>query len=228
MSAGDIDYGTAIANISPPSKPRPYQSPRREAQARRTRQRIVAAATTTFLAHGYAAATIRAIATEAGVSVPTVELLFGTKARLLKATIDVAIAGDDEPVPMLERSWARTANRAATVDELLEVAADVIGPAQVRSSGLVLAVFEGAPSDPELGALAEQMITQRATTAAWLVDAMAQKAPRREGCTRKEAIDTVWLLMDPVVFVRLTRLRRWTVPRYQRWLAGSIRRLLIV
>jgi AcrR family transcriptional regulator len=186
----------------------------------------VAAATSVFLARGYAGATFRAIASEAGVSVPTVELLFGTKSRLLKAAIDVAIAGDHEPVPMLDRAWARAATQAPTVDELLEVAAGVIGPAQIRSAGLVLAVFEGAPTDPDLAALSAQMVAQRAKTAAWLVDAMARKAPLREGCTRKEAIDTVWLLMDPAVFDRLTRHRRWTVPRYQRWFAGSVRRLL--
>jgi AcrR family transcriptional regulator len=38
---------------------------------------------------------MRAIATEAQVSLPTVELLFGTKTQLLRAAIDVAIAGDD-------------------------------------------------------------------------------------------------------------------------------------
>ena len=57
-----------------------------------------------FVAGGYAGATIRAIAAEAGVSVPTVELLFATKARLLKAAIDVAIAGDDEAGAGLDRS----------------------------------------------------------------------------------------------------------------------------
>lgn len=53
---------------------------------------------------------MRAVAADAGVALPTVELVFGTKAKLLKAVVDVAIAGDDEPVPMLDReyqwSWA--------------------------------------------------------------------------------------------------------------------------
>ena len=57
---------------------------------------------------------MRAIAAAAGVAVPTVELGFGTKARLLKAAIDVAIAGDDEPVPVLDRAWADTARNART------------------------------------------------------------------------------------------------------------------
>src|ERR1700734_2931536 len=89
--------------------PRGYRSPRREMQARRARARIIAAATQRFLAHGYAGTTMRAVAQDAGVSLPTVELAFRTKARLLKAVIDVAIAGDDEQVTMLDRQWAARA-----------------------------------------------------------------------------------------------------------------------
>jgi AcrR family transcriptional regulator len=206
---------------------RAYRSAHREAQARRTRQRVLRAAAAVFLGRGYAGATMRAIATEAAVSVPTVESLFGTKARVLKAAIDVAIAGDDEQVPVLDRSWADAALGAETVEELLWIAAGVLGSAQVRSAGLVLALLEASPGDAELAELSGQMLAQRATTAAWLVDALARKAPLRAGCTREEAIDTVWVLMDPAVFDRLTRQRHWTLERYQRWFAGSVRRLLI-
>ena len=98
------------AELATGSRPtRRYRSPRREQQARRTRARIIAAAADRFLARGYAATTMRAVAADAGVALPTVELVFGTKARLLKAVIDTAIAGDDEPVPMLARSWATRA-----------------------------------------------------------------------------------------------------------------------
>lgn len=206
---------------------RAYRSAHREDQARRTRRRVLRAATAVFLGRGYAGATMRAIASEAAVSVPTVESLFGTKARVLKGAIDVAIAGDDEPVPVLDRSWAGAALEARTVEELLSIVAGVIGPAQVRSAGLVLALLEASPGDADLAELSGQMMTQRATTAAWLVDALALKAPLRAGCTREEAIDTVWLLMDPAVFDRLTRQRHWTLERYQDWFAGSVRRLLI-
>lgn len=53
---------------------------------------------------GYSATAMRVVAASVGVAVPTVELLFGTKPRLLKAAIDVTIAGDDEPVGVLDRS----------------------------------------------------------------------------------------------------------------------------
>src|ERR1700733_3375526 len=88
---------------------RGYRSPHREQQARCTRARIITAAARLFLDRGYAGTTMRAVAADAGVALPTVELAVGTKARLLKAVIDTAIAGDVEPVPMLAREWAEQA-----------------------------------------------------------------------------------------------------------------------
>jgi AcrR family transcriptional regulator len=206
---------------------RTYRSSRREAGARRTRRRILEAAGSAFVVGGYAGATIRAIAAEAGVSVPTVELLFGTKARLLKAAIDVAIAGDDEPVPVLDRSWTNSAIASGSTDEFLSIVARVIGAAQARSAGLVLAVFEGSSTDPELAELTEQMIQQRTITAGWIVDGLAGKAELREELTRQDAVDTMWLLMEPAVFDRLVRHRHWTVDQYQDWFAHTARRLLV-
>jgi AcrR family transcriptional regulator len=207
--------------------PRAYRSSGREAQARATRQRVLAGATAVFLDRGYAGTTMRAIATEAGVSVPTVEGLFGTKARVLKAAIDVAIAGDDEPVPMLGRGWAAAAAEAGTPDELLSIVAGVIAPAQARSAGLVLAVFEGSSTDADLAELLAQRVAERLRTAEWLVDALTGTAALREGSSRQEAVDALWVLMDPAVFDRLTRQRGWTVERYEGWFARSVRRLLI-
>ena len=206
---------------------RSYRSSRREAEAQRTRRRILDAAGAAFVEGGYAGATMRAIAAEAGVSVPTVELLFGTKARLLKAAIDVAIAGDDEAVPMLDRSWTSAAVAAEGADEFLLVVARVIGAAQARSAGLVLAAFEGSSKDPELAELTAQMIRQRAITAGWIVDHLAGTADLSDELTRQEAVDTMWLLMEPAVFDRLVRHRHWTVDRYQDWFARTARRLLV-
>jgi hypothetical protein len=145
----------------------------------------------------------------------------------LKAAIDVAIAGDDEPAAVLDRSWAALARRATSAGELLAIVAGVIAPAQARSAGLVLAVFEGAATDVALAELSEQLIAQRAKTAGWIVDRLAAVAPRRAGCSRQEAVDTMWMVMDPAVFDRLTRQRHWTVEQYQRWFAGSAARLLV-
>lgn len=188
---------------------------------------MIEAATSVFVAQGYAGTTMRAVAAAAGVSVPTVELLFGTKARLLKDAIDVAIAGDDEPVPVLERDWTVAALNAGSGEEFLDVVAGVIGSAQARSAGLVLAVFEGSAADSGLAEVAEQMIEQREVTAGWVVDELTAQAALPAGLGRQDAIATVWILMDPALFDRLVRHRGWTVERYQDWFARSARRLLI-
>jgi AcrR family transcriptional regulator len=212
---------------TPPRTRRSYRSPRREARARATRLRVLQAATSLFDEHGYAGTTIRSVAERAGVSVPTVEALFGTKGRLLKAAIDVAIAGDDEPVPMLARDWAAAAAGAADPGSFLSILAGEIAPAQSRSSGLVLSVFEGAGSDPELAGLAAQMAAQRVTMATWAVARLSALGALRADVGEDEAADTVFAIMEPAVFDRLTRQRGWTLARYQDWIARSLRRLLV-
>jgi AcrR family transcriptional regulator len=205
--------------------PRTYRSDRRAAQARETRRRVLAAATARFQRQGYAATTIRAVAADADVSVQTIESAFGSKPSLLKACIDVAIAGDDEPVPVLQREWTARAEAATGPAELLAVVAGVIGPAQERSAGLVLAVFEGAASDDELDRLADELVRQRRGTATWIVRALRRTSPFR--ASEREAVDTLWTLMDPAVHVRLVRRLGWSVARYQRWFASSAEHLLV-
>jgi AcrR family transcriptional regulator len=75
----------------------------RAAQARATRRAIVDAAARLFTERGFGATTIDAIAEAAGVSRKTVFTSVGGKTEALKLAIDWAIAGDDEPVPILER-----------------------------------------------------------------------------------------------------------------------------
>jgi AcrR family transcriptional regulator len=205
---------------------RSYRSTVREEQARRTRRRVLDAAREAFVARGYAGTTVPAIAAAAGVSVATVELLFGTKAAVLKAAIDVAIVGDDEPVPVLERSWTEVARRAPGAAEFLGVVVGVLAPAQERSAGLVLAALEGSATDADLAALSDQLVSQRETTARWIVDTLAARAPLRPELSHQQAVETVWLLMDPAVFVRLTRHRQWSLERYQDWIVRSARNLL--
>jgi AcrR family transcriptional regulator len=197
------------------------------ARAGATRKRVLRAAATLFVERGYAGTTIGSVATEAKVSVPTVETLVGTKARLLKATIDVAIAGDDEPVPVLDRDWATTAIDATDVETFLSIVASVLAPAQGRSSGLVLSVFEGAGSDPELAVLAVQMSAQRATMASWVVGRLTALGALHSEISEDEAADTVFALMEPALFDRLTRQRGWTLARYEHWVARSLRCLLV-
>ena len=206
---------------------RGYVSGTRTEQAQRTRSRVIDAATRLFVQQGYATTTMRAIAAEAGVSVPTVELLFGTKTQLLHVVIDVAIAGDDEPVPVLSRAWVAEAQSVRDLADFLFVVAQVVSEAQARSAGVILVAYEAASSDPDIQLLILDRESQRERTAAWIVDSVRERADLRPGLDRAGAIDTVWMLMDPVIFNRLTRHRGWSPDRYASWFADSVARLLV-
>jgi AcrR family transcriptional regulator len=217
------------AGATPPTPKygrRKYRSPLRQAQAGRTRAKILETATQAFRAHGYAGTTVSAVAEAAGVSVAAVELAFPTKSDLLKAAIDVAIAGDDAPVPVLERPWAASARATPDATAFVEAIATILVPAAERSDALVLTALEGARGDDRLVPLAEQLRAQRAVTAAWIIDGLTAKTPLRAGLDRSEAVDIVWLLMDPAVYDRLTAARHWSPDRFGRFFADGLLRLL--
>jgi AcrR family transcriptional regulator len=204
---------------------RPYHSARRQQQAHQTRARICAAAARQFLAAGYPGTTMKAVAAAAGVSVPTVEAAFGTKAGLLKAVIDVATAGDDSPVAMLDRAWAARAGAAPDPEGFLAEFAAALTASAERAAGLILAAQDAAQHDSEIGTVAAQMAAQREVMAAWLVDGLQRRSALR--VDRAEAVDTVWLLMDPAVYTRLTGARGWPPARFRAWFAGAVLRLLV-
>jgi AcrR family transcriptional regulator len=200
----------------------------RERRARQTREQILAAAGAEFRRSGYAATTIRTIAATAGVSVPTVELVFGTKPQLLRAAISFAIRGDADPLPMLERDWTRRAQATPSVADFLAIVAEVLTESAQRAAGLVVAAFEAARADQSTRQLADALRAQRAETADWIVDGLIARAVLRPEISRSQAIDTVWLLMDPQAFCGLTRDRGWTPQQYERWFTDSVCRLLLV
>lgn len=74
--------------------PRRYDSPLRQAQARRTQETVLDAAQHHFATTGYAV-TIGAIADEAGVSVDTIYKTFGGKPGLVRAATNEALKGRD-------------------------------------------------------------------------------------------------------------------------------------
>ena len=168
---------------------------------------------------------MRAVAADAGVALPTVELAFGTKARLLKAAIDTATAGDDEPVPMLDRDWAaRALATTAPADFVAECARAVVDTA-ARAAGLALVALEAARIDDDIAVIAANLLAQRQVMATWLVDGLARRSPLR--ADEETAIDTVWALMDPALYRRLTHDRHWTPARFETWFADAVLRLLV-
>ena len=78
-----------------------------------------------------------------------------------------------------------------------------------------------------MSTLADQLRSQRAETAAWIVDELIRRASLRDRITREQAIDTIWLLMDPHGFIALTKDRGWDAEQFEAWFVDSVHRLLL-
>lgn len=206
-------------------KARTYHAPAREAQARETRARILGAAYELFVGRGYAA-TIGQIARAAGVSRATVELAFGTKAALLDAVVDVALAGDDEPVPLLARDWAHELDERP-VDGFLDGAAAAFAAGAGRIAPLLRALDEGGPRDPRLAELSARLGRQRIVMAEWVVSAVVSRGALAADLSHSDAVETVLVLIDPMLHRRLLVERRRSADQLAAWLSRSFRRLLL-
>ncbi len=217
-----------MAPTHPVGNPRrPYRSTVRAESATRTRGAILAAAQELFVARGYAATSLRAIARAAGVSVPTIEQTFGTKAKLLKTVVDVARAGDDEPIPMLEREPARVAQTRVDVADFLTIVTKEIGVVSDRVSGIFAVVEQAATSDDQIARLAQDLDAQRRVVATWIVNGLRRRGRLRRGLSVEHAIDTIWLLLDPTVHRRLRRDRHWSTAAFTLWLRDAITHLTL-
>ncbi|HET6745216.1 MAG TPA: hypothetical protein VFH90_05115 [Candidatus Limnocylindria bacterium] len=142
---------------------------------------------------------------------------------MLKAVIDVVTAGDDLPVAVLQREAARAAE--ATTDPVTFLA--IVARAVATVADILVVVDQGAAVDEEISAVAAQLDEQRTVIATWIVENLTRRAALQPGLTERTAIDTVWLLLDPVVFRRLTRDPHWSTDDFQTWFTTSLRLVLL-
>jgi AcrR family transcriptional regulator len=206
---------------------KPYTSTLRAAQARATRRTIVGAAARLFTERGYGATTVDAIAEAAGVSRKTVFTSVGGKTEALKLALDWAIAGDDEPVPMLERPHIKAAMQEPNARRMLASYARHVRQTSARTAPLHQVVQAAAGLDADIRALADDGRAQRIRGMRAIAQVLADRGALKPDLTPSEAADTLWLLNDPGVYHRLVIEQKWSPDRYERWLADALISLLI-
>jgi AcrR family transcriptional regulator len=206
---------------------KPYRSELRAAQARATRRAIVAAAAQLFVDRGYGSTTVDAIAETAGVSRKTVFTSVGGKIEALKLAIDWAIAGDDEPVSMLERPQVRASRTEPDARRILTGYARIVRGVSERIAPLHAVLQAAAGLDPDIRALAEEGRAQRVRGMRVLAQVIADRGALKPGLTVPEAADVLWLFNDPGVYHRLVIEQGWAPDRYEQWLASAFLGLLI-
>jgi AcrR family transcriptional regulator len=203
-----------------------YDNSSRAAAAGATRTKVLAAARDAFLTTGYAGTTIRAVAEAAGVSQETVYKRFGNKARLLKDVYDVAMAGDEEPVPVADRPEARALRAAPGPAEAAAAYGRLARALTERAGPVMRIVLSARGGDPDLDAFVATVDAERLTGATFAVRDWAARGWLRDGLDADRARDQLWTLNSPAVWLLLGE-RGWSGADYEAWLAGALRALIL-
>jgi AcrR family transcriptional regulator len=206
---------------------RTYDSSRRQAQSRATKAQVVDAARALFVERGYPATTIESIGDAADVPLATIYRLFGSKLGILKAVIDVTLGGDDQPVEFGDRPDVRAARAEQDPERLLDAFAHLARSLMDRSAPILGALATAATVDPEAARLLEEVRRQRLTGQSRIAEALVRRKALRPDVTRSEAVDVIYALLSPDMHRVLTEERRWSPEHYEKWLAQSLKRLLL-
>ena len=206
----------------PVKSTRRYHSPRRREQAAATRRQVLEAAQQLFEQHGYAATSMAAIASEAGVSLKTAYLAFETKSGLLRALWHVLLRGDEESIPVGERPWFRAVLEEP--DPARQIRLNVRNAKLVRGRiGPLLEVIRSAAAhDAEIDALWTRIQSEFYDNQRSVVDALHQKRALKPSLDVARATDILWTLNHPNVYRLLVTDRGWTPDQHERWLADLL------
>ena len=198
---------------------RSYDSPLRREQAARTREHILGSAKELFERDGYAATTMAAIASAAGVSLKTVYLAFETKSGLLRALWHLLLRGEQDTVPVGEQPWYREVLDEPDPERQLRLNARNSLIVKRRAGAILDVIRDAASSDPEIAALWARIQTEFHENQRAIVQSIADKGALAAGLDVASATDILWALNHPTLYSLLARERDWPPERYERWLA---------
>jgi AcrR family transcriptional regulator len=213
--------------MAPDVKSHRYHSPRRQAAARETRRLITSTAARLFVERGYAATSMRDIAATAEVAEKTLYLTFGSKAVLLRAVADQAIAGDDEIVPVAERRWFKDILSDSDSRQALRKWVEHQERVLHRLSDLIETVRAAANSDPEIAELYREKRDALITDVRHIATAIADRGDLRENLTVTEAADHLNAISGPELHRVLVIDRGWATRRYRAWTQRNLENYLL-
>jgi TetR/AcrR family transcriptional regulator, regulator of autoinduction and epiphytic fitness len=189
-----------------------------QARTRRTRTAVVEAAGTLFLERGYVATTIAAISELSDTPPATVYRLFSSKLGILKAVLDVSIAGDDRAVAVLDRPRVRALVSDQDPREQLTGFAAMLSDLMTRAAPVHRILADAARSDQEAASLLADIARQRHEGQHRIARSLAHSGALRPGVRERDTADIIHALASPEVYGLLVLDRGWSAERYETWL----------
>jgi AcrR family transcriptional regulator len=199
---------------------RPYDSTRRQEQARRTRERIVGTAEEEFLSRGYSATSVTSIAAAAGVSVDSIYKTFGGKPGLIREIFERALEGEGA-VPAEERSDLLQAEEP-DARKIIAAWGRFVVELSPRGAPIVLLVRNAAATDPELVVLLQEIDAARLRRMTDNARRLHRAGHLRPGITVRAAADVLWTYSAPELYELLVLRRGMPLRRYGRFVADAM------
>ena len=204
---------------------RRYSSTVREEQAARTRMRILDAASELFLERGYALTTMKDIAARADVARDTVHAIFGSKARVLTALIDLRLVPDGTLTNITQRPDAQAIKNEVDQRTQLELFATFIAGISTEIRPIAEILRTASAVEPEMAKVFEEMNRFRMNNMQTYANWVAARGPLRVSTRR--AGEIMWAVASHDVARMLCEEIGWTESQHARWLADTLIRTLL-
>jgi AcrR family transcriptional regulator len=193
-----------------------------QARTRLARRAVIDAARGLFLERGYQATTIDAISGHSDVPAATVYRLFSSKRGILKALLDVSIAGDDQALSLQERPQVDALFAEPDPEKLLAGFASITVAINARSSDVYRILSSASGSDPAAAVLLADYQQQRDDGQGRIARTLARARALRPGLRERDAADLIHALMSPELYRLLVIDRGWPPERYEHWLTRTL------
>jgi len=186
-----------------------------------TEAKIAASATALFCREGYVDTTMAAIAKGAGVAVQTLYLRHGSKAAILSAALDIAVAGDAEPITVTNRDLYQ---RALAEPDAATALADfaVFVRAICDRTHLLYDVIRSAAADPEVAEVLEKNRQERATGIRAFADVLSTRDRYDVEVPVQRAADLIYVLGTEDGYLSFVLDRGWTPDEWEHWLVDTL------
>ena len=135
---------------------------------------------------------------------------------------EARLGGEEEAIPVLDRSWFREVTTEADPARKLRLVAAQSRRVKTSSGALLEVIRTATASDSEIATLWSDIESKLLRVQRAIVDQLAETKSLARGVTRREATDVMWTLNHPTVWHLLVRERRWSPTRYEAWLHGAL------
>jgi AcrR family transcriptional regulator len=202
---------------------RPYDARRRRERAieerQATRGRVVEAARDLFLSRGYVATTMAEIAREAGVALQSVYTAGQSKADLLHLVIDLAVAGDQRDVMLVDRPELRAVATESDPVRQVQMFASLIAATMERLAPVWIAYREAAAVDPKAASNLVAAHHRRRETFGTMIRMIPEQHLRHP---YEQSADTMWTIGSIDVALLQRTILDWDAPRCADWLSDTL------